>query len=54
MKYRFLNQVYQTRFLSSETGNALSPLNILLDKMNLQKLSIQKSNFIELDMIDSE
>jgi hypothetical protein len=35
LKYKFLNQVHQTRFLSSQTGNALSPLNILLDKMSL-------------------
>lgn len=35
LKYKFLNQVHQTRFLSTQTGNALSPLNILLDKMNL-------------------
>lgn len=49
-----MNQVHQTRFLSSQTGNALSPLNILLDKMNLQKLSIQKSNFIELDIYDNQ
>ena len=52
LKYKFLNQVHQTRFLSSQTGNALSPLNILLDKVNLQKLSIQKSNFIEIDVVD--
>ena len=54
MKYKFLNQVHQTRFLSSQTGNSLSPLNILLDKLHLQKLSIQKSNFIEIDVADQE
>jgi len=30
----------------------MSPLNILLDKMNIQKLTIGKSNFIEIDMVD--
>ena len=54
LKYKFLNQVHQTRFLSSQTGNSLSPLNILLDKLHLQKLSIQKSNFIEIDVADQE
>ena len=54
LKYKFLNRVHQTRFLTSQTGNSLSALNILLDRLNLQKLSIQKTNFIEIDVADQD
>ena len=54
LKYRLLNQNYQTKFLSSEVGDQLSALNILLSKMHLQRLPIAKSNFIELDMLDTQ
>ncbi len=50
LKYRIFNQNYQTKFLSTEIGNSMSPLNIILDKINLQKLKIGKSNFIDIDI----
>lgn len=32
----------------------MSPLNIILDKINLQKLKIGKSTFIDIDIANQE
>ena len=50
LKYRLLNQNYQTKFLVAENGQTLSPLNILLSKIGIQTLKIAKAHFLEIDL----
>jgi hypothetical protein len=53
LKFKFFNQVYQTKFFSQEGQRGeLGPLNILLQKMNLQKFDIGKATFIDIDIVD--
>lgn len=35
LKFKFFNQNYQTKFIGGDADQSLSPLNILLQKMNL-------------------
>lgn len=48
LKYTLLNKVYQTKFVTPESAHHLSPLNVLLSKVKLQKFDIGKINFTEL------
>lgn len=52
LKYRLFNQNYQTKFIGGDDRQSLSPLNILLQKLKLQKFDVRKATFLELDMLD--
>ena len=52
LKYRMYGQTYQTKFIGADVNNSLDSLNILLQKIKMQRFDIGKSNFIELDMAD--
>lgn len=52
LKFRCFNQNYQTKFIGGDDRQSLDPLNILLQKIKLQKFDIKKTTFIELDLID--
>lgn len=54
LKYRINGQVFQTKFLGSDSNNSLDALNILLLKLKMQRFDILKTNFIELDMKDQQ
>lgn len=46
--------MFQTKFLGSDANNSLDTLNILLQKLKMQRFDISKTNFIELDMKDQQ
>lgn len=52
LKYRMHGQTYQTKFVGADANNSLDNLNILLQKIKLQRFAINKSSFVELDMTD--
>ena len=52
LKFRFSSQNHQTKFLGADSSKVLEPLDLLLLKMNLQKLQIKKSVFVEMDFKD--
>jgi hypothetical protein len=54
LKYRMFNQTFQTKFIGADATNSLDSLNILLDKLKMRRFDISKSNFIDLDMTDSD
>lgn len=46
--------MYQTKFIGADTQNSLDSLNILLQKIKMQRFTIDKSHFIDLDMMDQD
>lgn len=44
--------MFQTKFIGPDANNSLDNLNILLQKLKMQRFDISKSDFIELDMTD--
>ena len=49
-----MGQVFQTKFIGADQKDSLDSLNILLQKLKMQRFGIGKSNFVELDMTDSD
>jgi len=54
LKYRMFNQVFQTKWVGADSQNSLDSLNILLQKIKMQRFGIGKSNFVELDLCDQD
>lgn len=52
MKYKLNGTVFQTKFVATDHDGTKDSLNLMLQKIKMQRFEILKTNFIELQMND--